>query len=54
MYLVGEESHNCLLGVCLLMTYVPPPPTGAVKCTFTSCLLGLELHTASYVNTTGI
>ena len=26
MYLFGEDSHICLLGVCLLMTYVPFPP----------------------------
>ena len=24
--LTGEESHICLLGVCLLITYVPSPP----------------------------
>ena len=25
-YLRGDDSHNCLLGACLLITYVPKSP----------------------------
>lgn len=26
LYLIGDDSHICLFGVCLLITYVPPSP----------------------------
>ena len=44
--LTGEESHICLLGVCLLITYVPSPPIYKWKNHFSEMKgdVGMSLH----------